>query len=204
MCSRLIHELVHGVYGVSDHYQEFASTQTSLVAALGDKIADIIDAGLEAATGEASVRVKKEIRDGKEVVVSTRAAPKKAEVVEGRDARLPTVGTVLSKDGLTLVVLDKGFLIIRMRRGQDDLGYYPSLSAAVKHHLNQSTYNGYLYFKLMQPWDARAADKDIYLGEVPAEDIAILQDAVVNKPQWLSAWRQYVDLNYPMGIYRGY
>ena len=106
---------------------------------------------------------------------------------------------MLSKDGLTLIVLDKGFLVTRMRGGLEDIGYYPTLSAAVKHHMGQSSYNGYLYFKLTKPWSVHKGmdDTTIYLGQIPANDIAALQEAVAEKADWLGAWIRFVDLKYP-------
>ena len=162
LVSRAVHEIVHGVYGVSGHDEDFSSTITMLFAQIGDQYSKVIKAARAGAKAPVPKRKAPGKAPGKagpgEDVAFRKTPAKVSKTEEGLDPRLPPAGTVLRRDDLTVVIGFAGEILALNR------GVYSSLSKAVAQYLNQGTYNGYRWFDLLEPKAERGSR--YYQGKV--------------------------------------
>ena len=111
-----------------------------------------------------------------------RQSPQRVARVEGRDPRNPPVGTVLSKNGLTVVFdfvdgVDVYHVVAPTRQAMR--GSYTSLSGLVRKFLNAEAYNGFQFFGLQGGYTGKYAEGTV--GEAGMQIARHQQDTPVSE-----------------------
>ena len=168
--ARAVHECVHGLYGISGHDEYFSSGLTLMIAQLGDKLPSVLAAAKKGAS-EPVPRITR--GKGGEERTTLRAAPQRQAKEGGVDPRIPPIGTVLSREGLTVMVAHgsaredaspRRIYILRSNRNAVPGSYAESLSGAVKAHHGGGNWNGFAWFDLTDSTRKSKWERDRLLG----------------------------------------